>query len=138
VSEAVFLELRTGAGLSSVRVLNEVLGVALRQLGVAEALCHDVTLGVAELVANVHEHEYQGKQGGDVVVRLDLAKDALEVTVESKGPRFDPTAPREAREPDDELEAGGLGLPLLHGLFDRVSHSYDDDRGNRVTLRKVL
>jgi anti-sigma regulatory factor (Ser/Thr protein kinase) len=131
-----FLELRTGARLSSVRLLNEVLGVALRQLGVAEALCHDVTLGVAELVANVHEHEYAGKQEGDVVVRLDLAKDALEVSVESKGPRFDPTAPTEAREPD--LEAGGLGLPLLHGLFDRVSHSYDAHRGNRVTLRKIL
>lgn len=143
MSHHAFLELRTGSALSSVRLLNELLDVALRELAVGEGVRHDVALGVAELVANVHEHEYRGREDGDVLVRIDLDATALAVTIESKGAPFDPTAGlAEAPEPSlddlDALEVGGLGIPLLFGLFDEVRHVYEEGRGNRVTLRKAL
>jgi anti-sigma regulatory factor (Ser/Thr protein kinase) len=131
-----YLEMRTGASLRAARVLNELIDVALRELDVDEATRHDVAMGVAELVANVHEHEYHGAKG-DVLVRVDLQPDALRVTVESKGPKFDPTAQAvEAPDPELALEVGGLGFPLLHGLFDSVEHDYEEGRGNRITLTK--
>lgn len=132
-----FLELKTGATLRAVRVLNELIDVALRELDVDEATRHDVAVGVAELVANVHEHEYRGG-AGDVAVRLDLKPDQLTVTVQSAGPRFDPFAQAtEAPDPElGELEVRGLGFPLLHALFDNVSHDYEEGRGNRITLTK--
>lgn len=136
-AEPAFLELRTRAAFASVRVLNEILEVALRELAVEESLRHDVALGVAELVANVHEHEYRGRDG-DVTVRLEVAPRVVALTVESQGPRFDPFArPEEAKDPIEELEAGGLGIPLLQGLFDEVRHDYVDGVGNRITLRKA-
>lgn len=138
---ATYFEVRMPAVLASIRVINEILDVGLRELGVEAGLRHDVGLGIAELVANVHRHEYQGRTDGDVVVRIDLDAQSLQVTVESHGPRFDPLAaelPKEAPDPLDlpELEAGGLGFPLLHGLFDEVRYDYVDGRGNLVYLKK--
>jgi anti-sigma regulatory factor (Ser/Thr protein kinase) len=139
--KATYLEVRLPAVLASIRVINEILDVALRELKVHDALRHDVALGIAELVSNVHRHEYQGRDDGDVIVRIDLDANMLQVTVESHGPRFDPAAvaaPTEAPDPLDfpELESGGLGIPLLHGLFDEVRFGYEEGRGNLVVLRK--
>ncbi len=138
---ATYLEVRMPAVLASIRVINEILEVGLRELKVEPSLRHDVALGIAELVANVHRHEYQGREDGDVIVRIDLDSATLQVTVESHGPKFDPLAAelsKEAPDPLDlpELEAGGLGFPLLHGLFDEVKYDYEEGRGNLVYLRK--
>jgi hypothetical protein len=35
-----------------------------------------------------------------------------------------------------KVEAGGLGIPLLHGLFDEVKFDYEEGRGNLVVLKK--
>jgi hypothetical protein len=64
-----FLEVRIGARLPAVRILNDLLDVALRAVGVDEGVRHDLTLGVAELVANVVEHE---GGAGEVGLRLDV------------------------------------------------------------------
>lgn len=134
-----FLELRCGAALGSVRVLNRLLEVALEALGVEDALRHDVTLGVAELVANVCQHETAGQGEAEVAVRLEVADERLELTLTSPGPAFDLAAAiarAEARDPLLELAPGGLGLPLLGALFDQVESSHAPGLGNRVVLRR--
>jgi len=137
-----FLELRTSAVLGSIRVLNELLEVALRALGIDPGLQHDVALGVAELVANVVEHEYEasGGEGGEVLVRLETRPGALSLSVASKGPRFDfeaAIARAESHDPLENLDGSGLGLPLLKALFE-LGHSYDEARGNVITLERQL
>jgi anti-sigma regulatory factor (Ser/Thr protein kinase) len=136
-----YLELRVGARLAVVRVLNDLLDVALRALDLGEAVRHDVTLGVAELVANVCEHEYAGRDG-EVAVRLDALAGELRLTVESDGEGFDlagAIARAAAHDPLDDIEGatdGGRGLLLLAGLFDEVR--LDRERGrNRIVLRKA-
>ena len=133
-----FLELRTGAELGAVRVLNDLLAVAMRALGVEEATLHDLTLGVAELVTNVCEHESPDAQA-DVAVRLDSLPNALRVTVTSQGPPFDLHAAMAAAEnadPLSNLEGRGLGLPILAALFDAIEHEHEQGHGNRITLVK--
>lgn len=132
-----YLELRIGARLAAVRTLNELFDVALRALGVEEPLRHDLTLGVAELVANVVDHE----RGGDpqVAVRLDVAPHEVRLTVDSVGPRFDLAAAlarAAARDPLTAPDEGGLGLLILEGLFDEVRQG-DAPAGNRIVLRKA-
>jgi anti-sigma regulatory factor (Ser/Thr protein kinase) len=134
-----FLELRTEAVLGSIRVLNELLDVALVALAVEPALRHDLALGLAELVANVCQHEYAAdtKTRG-VTVTLDARGD-LTLTVSSQGPEFDlqaAIARAQARDPLEALDGSGLGLPLLVGLFDDVSNHYEAELGNRITLIK--
>ena len=133
---ATWIELRIGARLAAVRVLNDLLDVALRSLAVDDDLRHDVTLGVAELVANVCEHEYGGRDG-DVGVRLDVSHEEVRVTVLSHGRAFDLDAALVRATKLDPLETdGGRGLVLLTGLFDEVRLERDQDR-NRITLRKA-
>ena len=74
-----------------------------------------------------------------VTVTLDARDGDLLLTVSSPGPRFDLDAAIERakdRDPLADLDGGGLGLPLLLGLFDAVSNDYSEDQGNRITLRK--
>lgn len=135
-----FLELRTGATLQSIRVLNDLLEVALRALGVEEALRHDLALGVAELVANVCEHEYGEGGSGEVTLRLEGGPRELCLAVVSQGAPFDLAAAlarAEANDPLEALQGSGLGLPMLVSLFDAVDHRYEQGVGNRITLRKV-
>lgn len=140
---ATFLELRIGARLAAVRILNDLFEVALGALGVSEGLRHDLTLGIAELVANVVEHEYAGAEGlGEVLVRLDVRDDEVLVTVVSHGPAFDLQGALDRAAAHDPLEAlesdsdGGRGMLLLTGLFDEVR--LDREAGkNRITLRRA-
>ncbi len=135
-----FIEMRTEAVVGSIRVLNDLLEVTLTALGVAEALRHDLALGLAELVANVCEHEVAGGgEGGGVTVTLDARSGDLLLIVSSSGPRFDLQGALDraaARDPLANLDGSGLGLPLLAGLFDAMSNDYAEESGNRITLRK--
>ncbi len=134
-----YVEVRVGARLPAVRFVNDLLETALAAVGVDAGVAHDLTLGVAELVANVCEHEY-GPGGGEVGVRLDVGADALILTVTSDGGPFDlEGALREAaeRDPLEALDEGGLGLPMLVALFDEVRHRHEAGRGNTITLRRA-
>ncbi|RMG12350.1 MAG: hypothetical protein D6731_14125 [Planctomycetota bacterium] len=134
-----FLELRTEAVLGSIRVLNDLLEVALAALAVEPSLRHDLALGLAELVANVCQHEYAAQTDPrGVTVTLD-ARDDLRLTVGSHGPPFDleaALARARERDPLEDLEGSGLGLPLLVGLFDEVRCESPPEGGNRITLVK--
>lgn len=135
-----FLELRIAPVFSSIRVLNDLLDVALRALGEDDAIRHDLALGVAELVANVCEHEVgpDAATQSEVVVRLEIAPNLLQLIVTSAGPPFDFDAALEQAktyDPLENLDGSGLGLPLMVGLFDSVDHAYEAAK-NRITLSK--
>lgn len=141
----VYLEVRTGAALRSIRVLNELLEVALRALEVEDAIRHDLAMGVAELVANVCEHEYEAgplrnPDGGDVGLRLDGTSGEIRLTVTSQGPPFDLGAALDRarnHDPLEALEGSGLGLRMLDALFDAIDHAYEQEVGNLITLRRA-
>lgn len=136
-AQGTFIEVRLGASLVGVRVMNEIVDAAMRALGVDEGTRHDVTLGVAELVANVVEHEYRGRQG-DVAIRLDAAPGRLALTIDSAGPAYDlgaAIAKARGRDPLRDSSDGGLGLGMLVAMFDDVRHERRPE-GNRITLVK--
>jgi anti-sigma regulatory factor (Ser/Thr protein kinase) len=132
-----FLEVRIGARLPAVRILNDLLDVTLRAVGVDEGTRHDLTLGVAELIANVVEHE---GGTGEVGLRLDVLPRDLRLTVSSSGAAFDldgAIARARDRDPLESDTEGGLGLPMLVALFDEVRLDHHVGQGNRITLRKA-
>ena len=134
-----WLELRASAELRAAGILARLVDLALEGLAIESSVRHDVSLAVAELVANVHEHEYAGEDGG-VLVRVRRAAAGLELEVESQGPPYDLQAVLEASAADDrllELESGGLGLRLVVAYFDRVE-GVRDGQTNRTRLIKSL
>ncbi len=135
-----WLEVRLGAGLAAVRVVNDLLDVALRAAFVDELTRHDTTLAVAELVTNVVEHERPTLgDRAEVSIRVDVGDAELVVTVTSPGAGYDVERHiAEARERTtlEESTEGGMGLLILASLFDVKAGKVPS--GHQILLRRAL
>ena len=105
---------------------------------VDEKTTHDVVLAIDEACTNAIRHAYEGRSDGSVELTLKAATDYLEFQVSDKGLPC-PTecaAKREMEPPDpDELTPGGLGIQLIHNVFDEVDFCAGEDGGNCVTMK---
>lgn len=130
------LELRTDPRLlSAVRAL-VCDWVADFDLG--EDLQHSVVLAIDEACSNCIRHAYGG--AGDCYARLTLREtpEFLEFEISDEGTpcRPDQAARRELEPPHpDEVKPGGLGIQLIHRVFDEVEFDPGPTRGNRITLK---
>jgi serine/threonine-protein kinase RsbW len=75
-------------------------------------------------------------------VAVGVARDAsrVVVTIEDRGPPFDPAdAPSPALDaPAEDRPLGGLGWHLIRQVMDEVHHAHDVRTGNRLTLVKHI
>jgi serine/threonine-protein kinase RsbW len=99
----------------------------------------DLVQAVDELMTNVIEHGYGGREG-PVEVELEDAPSAIVVHIRDAAPPFDPTAFPTPRLdlPLDERPFGGMGVYLARTLTDRMRHRILPDGGNEVTLEQAL
>ena len=103
-----------------------------------EKTTHDVVLAIDEACTNAIRHAYEGRSDGSVELTLFAAQDYLEFQVSDQGlpcPAECATKrPLEIPEPD-QLTPGGLGIQLIHNVFDEVDFCPGEDGGNCVTMR---
>jgi anti-sigma regulatory factor (Ser/Thr protein kinase) len=103
-----------------------------------EKTTHDVVLAIDEACTNAIRHAYEGRSDGSVELTLEAAPDYLEFQVSDQGLPC-PAERAEKREmapPDpDQLTPGGLGIQLIHNVFDEVDFCQGEDGGNCVTMR---
>jgi serine/threonine-protein kinase RsbW len=103
------------------------------ETGLASPDAHDLAVAFSEVCANVHRHAYAGRRDGRVELSVHVHGDAVVVTVDHQGARFDPRA---YTPPDlGRAAEGGYGLYLISRLVDDVSFE-DTERGGRVVLVK--
>lgn len=102
-----------------------------------------VQLACDEACTNVIEHAYNGRSGEIEVGYAVKAGDFI-VTIRDHGRAFDPSAvPKPALAGDkpvdiDALEVGGLGLHFMRRLMDEVTFTFDQKKGNLLTMKKRL
>ena len=98
----------------------------------------DVVQAVDEIVTNVIEHGYAGREG-KIDVEIEVDGDAT-VRVRDACPPFDPTAvpAPDTGAPLDRRPLGGMGLHLSRELTDRMTHRILPSGGNELTLVKRL
>ena len=105
-----------------------------------EDVAFAVRLAAEEACTNVIRHGYPGGAPGTVAV--DIARDAsrVVVTIEDRGPRFDPAdvPPPAVGAPAEDRPLGGLGWHLILQVMDEVHHAHDARTGNRLTLIKHI
>jgi anti-sigma regulatory factor (Ser/Thr protein kinase) len=98
----------------------------------------EVVLAVDEACANCIRHAYQGRDDGRVELVLSTSGDWLEITVNDEGTpcptEFAEFRPLERPCPDT-VSPGGLGIKLIHEVFDEVRFCPGQERGNCVTMR---
>ena len=119
------------------QVLTFIRTEALRA-GLSELEAKRLELACEEIIVNVIDYAYAGREGEiDVEVTSPAAKE-VHVVVSDDGPPFDPLAAQP--NPDTDLplearEAGGLGLFLVRQIVDQLDYEREGER-NVVRLTK--
>ena len=119
-------------------VIRGVLQVWLEILGLAGERRSEVVLAVDEACSNCIRHAYEGRLDGLVEMELSLTDEWIEITVKDRGKPCPPecTAYRPLERPEaDEVSPGGLGVKLIHEVFDEVRFCPGSSQGNCVTMR---
>lgn len=102
----------------------------------AEDRVADLTLALSEACTNAIEAHDAKDEADRVLVRVDEDEDRLVVTVEDRGPGFDPlelpTHPA-VTDPDRLNFERGLGIPIIRTLVDEVTFT-SGDGGTTVTM----
>jgi anti-sigma regulatory factor (Ser/Thr protein kinase) len=98
----------------------------------------DVVLAIDEACTNAIRHAYEGRSDGSVELTLHAEPDFLEFQVSDTGVPCPPacTERRPMRPADvDDLQPGGLGIQLIHEVFDEVDFCPGEGGGNCVTMK---
>lgn len=127
---------------SDPRLLQAVRGLVrsyVRSRGFNSDTVDDIVLAVDEACANSIRHAYAGQQDKNIWLHLAEVDGSLVIEVRDDG-RPAPRAKFEKRveePPDDprDIIPGGLGIPLMHAVFDSVEFDCGETSGNRVRLR---
>ncbi len=107
----------------------------LEALGVDAACAEDVVLAVDEACANSIRHSYEGR--GDGELQLEFRSNSDSITIELRDQGLTAPGERVARaraNATGTLKPGGLGVPLMHAVFDRVDFFPESPQGNRVVM----
>jgi len=108
--------------------------------GFAPERIEDLKTVVAEAATNAMQHGNGGRAEAHVVIRFELAEDAIKVTVTDEGEGFENTI----RDPDieriiNELDAPvGFGLFLIRKLADDVTYVRLPEGGHKVEMRVAM
>lgn len=132
------LRLRTSSDPRLLGVIRGVLQTWLEIVGLEANRRSEVVLAVDEACANAIRHAYGGRVDGEVELILGLSDEWIEITVNDKGTpcpaecaEFKPMVRPNAHE----VEPGGLGVQLIHQVFDEVRFCPGTEYGNCVTMR---
>ena len=120
--------------LGSVRAL---LRSYLTACGIAEDKSDEVVLAVDEACTNAIRHSYGGPCSERIELRLRCSDEGLEIVVADHGKPAPPqaVAPRDLPAPDPAtVKPGGLGVHLMHRVFDRVEFRPGERSGNTVRM----
>jgi anti-sigma regulatory factor (Ser/Thr protein kinase) len=98
----------------------------------------DVVLAIDEACTNAIRHAYEGRFDGSVELTLHAEADHLEFQVSDQGVPCPPECVerRPLRPPEvDDLQPGGLGIQLIHKVFDEVEFCPGASGGNCITMK---
>ena len=97
-----------------------------------------VVLAIDEACTNAIRHAYEGRRDGSVELSLHAGPEYLEFQVSDTGVPCPPECTtRRPLQPaaDDDLKPGGLGIQLIHEVFDEVDFCPGESGGNCVTMK---
>jgi anti-sigma regulatory factor (Ser/Thr protein kinase) len=95
-----------------------------------------LNVSLDEILNNIISYAYEDAGHHDIMVRLELRHETIEVVVEDDGKPFDPLAVSTPR-PRSETAVGGVGLHFVRNLMDQLEYAHRDGI-NRLRLVKKL
>lgn len=133
-----------------IRTITEFVKTGGRAAGLGEDAVFHLELCCDEASTNIIEHAYGAEDVGTITVHYKTTTSAFTVTFLDHGRPFDPKVVTEPAslnnkhdEPEpalngflDNLKVGGLGIHFMRKLMDEVHYSFDEEKGNLLTLVK--
>lgn len=93
-----------------------------------------IVLAVDEALTNVIRHAYEDASPGVMKVVLEDLPDRLEIMIEDRGRKFDPTKLPPPKLPREK--PGGLGIHLIRTIMDELIYDTAFTEGNRLRMIK--
>ena len=109
-----------------------------RRMGTEAGICWELELLMEEILANIVQHAYPGRDGDMAVCCTRKVPGGIQVEIRDRGIPFDPLeSPRPLLATDlQEMHTDGFGLPLIRHLADAISYRRRDNE-NRLTVSKT-
>lgn len=132
-------QITLSAELESLSVFRALIKSAGQNVqGLNEQAVYDVQLAVDETCTNIITHGYAGMEPGAIILKVEVAKNELVVTITDFGHAFEPIVPS-APDTDasiDEREVGGLGLLFVHMSIDDIQYESTPTENNTRLVKK--
>jgi len=105
----------------------------LEHAGWEKKTTNEILLAVDEALTNIIRHAYGGA-AGKMTVSVMTTDDRIEIVLEDKGKKFDPT---QVPSPDlPRHRPGGLGVHFIRTIMDQMIYDDQCPGGNRLRLIK--
>lgn len=105
----------------------------LSHAGWEKKTTEEILLAVDEALTNIIRHAYQGGPG-KIMVSLKMTDEKVEIVLEDRGKKFDPTQVLPPELP--RQKPGGLGVHFIRTIMDEMIYDDQDSGGNRLRLIK--
>lgn len=93
--------------------------------GFDEAAAGDIGLVINEALANIIRHAYRGVTDRPIIIRAEVADDALKISIRDWGNGVNPQD--QPQRQHDPLTPGGIGMICLRRLMDEVVFTRQPD-----------
>jgi len=126
--------------LSGIAIMNEQLSKICKQWDIDKDIAFSMNLALEEIVTNIVNHGYGGREEYDISIRFSLEKHNLRIQVKDSAPAFNPLdvdEPDDLEKPLEERQIGGLGILLVKKFTDNLNYRRSKNK-NIVTLLKSL
>ena len=125
------------AGVDQLAGVRAFVRTQVAAAGGDDEMTADLVQAVDELVCNVVEHGYAGRQGSIEVAFIETPGE-IGFRIRDDAPAFDPTKVPEPPldQPLSQRRLGGMGVHLARALTDGFDHRILPTGGNEVTVRK--
>jgi anti-sigma regulatory factor (Ser/Thr protein kinase) len=126
--------------LSGVAVMNEQLEKMYKQWDINKDVSFSMNLALEEIVTNIINHGYGGREEYDITIRFSLEKRNLRIQIKDSAVEFNPLdvdEPEDLGKSLDERSIGGLGIHLVKKFTDNFEYRRSKNK-NIVTLIKSL
>jgi serine/threonine-protein kinase RsbW len=106
---------------------------------------NEIEIGVVEAMTNIVRHSYGDSEAGIIAISYDFADGSIVIELSDHGKpvmdveMFQGGSGKFDFDPEDlaELPEGGMGIPLMLAVFDRVEYR-STGGANTLTLEKSI
>ena len=139
------IDIKIQSNPKMMRLVRKVIGQACEIVGFSERDSHSVTLAVDEGCTNIMRHCYCGSQTDQILIRIHMFDDKIEIMLKDFGHQIDVKKLRKCveqrkreMEQSGPVKPGGLGVMLIHSIMDKVDYRTSTDSGTVLRLIKYL